>query len=280
MAGPQQYPGSALRLASALDDRTKRETLASTIPALLCHPDWETTAPLVLWMHGRTSRKEIDSGRYLRLIRAGIAVCAIDLPGHGDRYDESLQDAGGTARLLQAAQPEVDAAIEAVLNGPHGSMFDEKRLGIGGISAGGMVALRRLCEPHGFSCTAVEATTGWLEGLYFPEDESESGWPVEHDRSVVETIDPALHLDGFEPLPLLALHSESDELVPFVVQRTFLDRLRAHYEGRQADPAMIELVRWRDTGAPQEHLGFGRHAHEAKTIQVEFFARHLLDDQA
>jgi len=34
-------------------------------------------------MHGRTANKELDPGRYLRLIRAGIAVCAIDLPGHG-----------------------------------------------------------------------------------------------------------------------------------------------------------------------------------------------------
>lgn len=271
------YPGAALKLASALEERTKRETLAGTIPALIAHPDWQTPAPLVLWMHGRTSRKEIDSGRYLRLIRAGIAVCAIDLPGHGDRTDEALQSADGTVDMLTKARPEVDVAIDALLKGPHSAVFDGKRLGIGGISAGGMVTLRRLCEPHGFACAAVEATTGWLEGLYFPEGGGPDRWPVDHAREAVEAIDPMAHLDGFEPLPLLAMHSEADELVPFAVQQRFIERLREHYKAKGADPGMIELVTWPETGAPQEHLGFGRHAHEAKNTQVDFFKKHLLD---
>lgn len=274
MAGA--FPGAALKLASALEERTRRVTLAGGIPALVAHPDWEAPAPLVLWMHGRTSRKEIDSGRYLRLIRAGVGVCAIDLPGHGDRPDAALQTAEGTVDMLRLARPEVDVAIAALLEGEHGGVFDGARLGIGGISAGGMVALRRLCEPHGFSCAAVEATSGWLEGLYFPGDGGQSRWPVDHASDAVAEVDPSAHLDGFEPLPLLALHSEADELVPFAVQREFIDRLRKHYEARGADPAMIELVTWPQTGAPQEHLGFGRHAHEAKNIQVDFFKRHLL----
>ncbi len=273
MAG--SYPGAALKLASALEERTKREILAGTIPALIAHPDWQTPSPLVLWMHGRTSRKEIDSGRYLRLIRAGIGVCAIDLPGHGDRADETLQTASGTVEMLTRALPEVDIAIEALLQGPHASVFDGERLGIGGISAGGMVTLRRLCEPHGFACAAVEATSGWLEGLYFPED-GKSRWPVDHASEAVAAIDPSEHLDGFEPLPLMAMHSEADELVPFAVQERFIERLREHYEAKGADPGMIELVTWPETGAPQEHLGFGRHAHEAKNIQVDFYKKHLL----
>ena len=276
MAGAAQYPGSALRLARALDERTKRETLAGSVPALIAHPDWQTLAPLVLWMHGRTSRKEIDSGRYLRLIRAGIAVCAIDLPGHGERYKAQLQEPQGTVELLSSAQPEVDVVIDELFGGPHAPLLDRQRLGIGGISAGGMVALRRLCEPNGFSCAAVEATTGWLEGLYFPEDKSRTRWPVEHAREAVEPIDPMAHLDGFEPLPLLALHSEADELVPFSVQGRFIDSLREHYKARDAESEMIEMTTWAQTGAPQEHLGFGRYSNEAKNIMVDFFSRHLI----
>jgi len=274
MAG--SYPGAALKLASALEQRTKRETLAGGVPSIVAHPDWETPAPLVLWMHGRTSRKEIDSGRYLRLIRAGIAVCAIDLPGHGDRADDALQTASGTVEMLTRALPEVDMTIDALLQGPHASAFDSGRLGIGGISAGGMVTLRRLCEPHGFSCAAVEATSGWLEGLYFPDAGGQHRWPVDHSRHAVETIDPMASLEGFEPLPLLALHSEADELVPFAVQKRFLDQLCEHYETRGTDADMIEMTTWAETGAPQEHLGFGRHSNEAKNLQVDFFKKHLL----
>ncbi len=269
-----------MRLARALDERTKRETLAGDVPALIAHPDWETPSPLVLWMHGRTSRKEIDSGRYLRLIRAGIAVCAIDLPGHGDRYEQRLQEPQGTVDLIANARPEVDAVLESLLDGPHRAVLDRDRLGIGGISAGGMVTLRRLCAPHGFSCAVVEATTGWLEGLYFPEQADQRRWPVEHPREAVEAIDPMAHLDGFEPLPVLALHSEADELVPFQVQARFIDRLREHYQARGADPEMVELVTWPETGAPQEHLGFGRHSNEAKNRVVEFYSRHLIGAHA
>jgi hypothetical protein len=80
---------SALRAAS-------RSTRLSDhdVPALLAHPDWEggERVPLVLWMHGRTVTKEIDPGRYLRWIRAGIGACAVDLPGHGERFDAALQE--------------------------------------------------------------------------------------------------------------------------------------------------------------------------------------------
>lgn len=271
----QSYPGSALKLASALEERTKALTLDSRIPALLAHPDWESPAPLVLWMHGRTSRKEIDSGRYLRLIRAGIAVCAIDLPGHGDRFEAHLQTPDRTIDLLIAALEEVDCVVDALRRG-WGGVIDTQRLGIGGISAGGMVALRRLCEPHGFTCASVEATTGWLEKLYFPGEGASRPWPVAHAPYRVREIDPRAHLEGFAPIPLLALHSEADELVPFEGQRQFIEDLRAHYRARGADPGQIELMSWPETGAPQEHLGFGRFSNDAKNAQVGFFARHLL----
>lgn len=268
------FPASALKLASALEERTKVLTLQSRIPALVAHPDWQTPAPLVLWLHGRTSRKEIDSGRYLRLIRAGVAVCAIDLPGHGERYEAHLQSPERTLDLLIAALDEVDGVVEGLLR-EWGGLLDAGRLGIGGISAGGMVALRRLCEPHGFACASVEATTGWLENLYFPAQGTGRRWPVEHAPYRVREIDPRAHLDGFAPIPLLALHSEADEMVPFEGQRQFIEDLRAHYRARGADSGLVELLTWPSTGAPQEHLGFGRFSNDAKNAQVGFYARHL-----
>jgi len=73
------------RLPSSLASRAKSVRFGD-VPALLAHPDWETPAPVVLWMHGRTVSKELDPGRYLRWVRAGIAACAVDLPGHGERF--------------------------------------------------------------------------------------------------------------------------------------------------------------------------------------------------
>ena len=141
-----------------------------------------------------------------------------------------------------------------------------------------MVTLRRLCEPHSFRCAAVEGTTGWLDGLYFPShaEGEASSWGIEHDRSVVAALDASAHLDGFAPLPLLSLHSEADEIVPWPVQREFLDRLRAHYTAGGRDPSLIESTTWPETGAPSEHAGFGRVSNDAKNLQTEFLSRMLV----
>ncbi len=59
------------------------------------------------------------------------------------------------------------------------------------------------------------------------------------------------------------------------VQRRFVEALRGHYVSRGADPALIEFVTWPSTGAPDEHVGFGRVSNDAKNMQTAFLARHL-----
>lgn len=251
----------------ALAERT-RSARFGEVPVLLMHPDWDTTLPTVLWLHGRTANKELDPGRYLRWLRAGFAACAIDLPGHGERAIPGMQEPTATLDVLAQAVSEIDSVVEHLAAQQWGGVFDLDRLGIGGMSAGGMVTLRRLCDPHPFLCTAVEGTTGWLEGLYAGSH---------HAPERVRTVDPSAHLATFRPVPLLALHSEADELIDWSVQSRFLDMLRAHYRELGADPAAapIEQRTWPTTGAPQEHIGFGRFSNDAKNAQTDFFAKWL-----
>jgi fermentation-respiration switch protein FrsA (DUF1100 family) len=295
-------------------------SVEGTIPALVASPDWSRPVPMVLWLHGRTSYKELDPGRYLRWLRAGLGLCAIDLPGHGQRDDASpaLQKPTHTLDVLARAVSELDGVIaeltsdmfartHAIAGAGDGPAFDSHRVAIGGMSLGGMVTLRRLCEPHPFRCVAVEATTGWLMEMYHPGQESPVGqvgkgpdregeggsseartrageWvgmdrvdpPHPHAPDRIRPLDPMSNLGGWQPVPLLAVHSEADALVPWQAQRGFLDRLRAHYAERGADPALIESLTWPTTGAPQEHLGFGRFSNDAKNAQTAFLARHLL----
>lgn len=267
---------AAHRLPKYLDERARTLTLAG-VPALVSHPDWRAPAPVMLWMHGRTAYKELDPGRYMRWLRAGIACISIDLPGHGERYDASMHHPRRTMDILAGALGEVDAVLDDARTMPDAACFDFERMGIGGMSAGGMVALRRLCQPHAFRCAAVEGTTGWLEGLYFPSSGASgaSPWGIKHDRATVDAVDASAHLEGFAPLPLLSLHSEADEIVPWRVQREFLDRLRRHYTDRGADPSQIESTTWPQTGAPSEHAGFGRVSNDAKNLQTEFLSRTL-----
>jgi dienelactone hydrolase len=236
------------------------------VPAMLVHPSWEgeTAAPVVLWMHGRTVTKEIDPGRYLRWMRAGIGACAVDLPGHGERLDEALQQPERTLDVVKQMMDEIDPIVEALAAFPQ---FDPHRMAIGGMSAGGMAVIARLCREHPFRCASVEATTGsWSHqrrrAMFRNKSEDE-----------IAALDPIRHLDNWREVPFQALHTRADEWVTFEGQREFIDALRARYR----DPSRIEFITFDETGAPYEHAGFGRYAAEAKDQQRDFFRKWLVD---
>ena len=100
-----------------LRDRARWQRFGSSgVPALLAHPDWDTgeLVPVVIWMHGRTANKELDPGRYLRWIRAGIGVCAVDLPGHGERFDASQQEPEAALDVILQLQNNLDRVFPAL----------------------------------------------------------------------------------------------------------------------------------------------------------------------
>lgn len=247
MTPPTPPNPGPIKLPASLAQQARFTKLGSpAVPALLAHPDWRTPAPTVIWMHGRTVTKELDNGRYLRWIRGGIAACAIDLPGHGERLNTDLHRPERLASLVDAGVEEIDHVIESLADPAFAGVFDLDRLALGGMSAGGMITLRRLAQPHPFVCATVEATAG--------------------DSSTIP---------GWRPVPLLALHSEADRLAPAANMRGFTSALANHYERNGADRDLVKLVTWPTTGAPHEHNGFGRVANEAKNVQLEFLTRWL-----
>jgi dienelactone hydrolase len=247
--------------------RWQRLGPAPGVPVMLVHPQVDSgrLAPVVIWMHGRTVSKEIDPGRYLRWMRAGLGACAIDLPGHGERPDPELQLPERTLDVVRQVIREIDLIVDALrdLGG-----FDMDRMGIGGMSAGGMAALARLCRPHPFRCVSVEATTG--------------SWEHQRHRMMfkglgldeVNEFNPIKRLDGWREIPIQAIHGRHDEWVSIDGQREFLDALKRRYER----PELVELIEYERTGAPGEHAGFGRMASDAKDRQAAFYRRWLVGD--
>lgn len=220
----------------------------------------EGLEPLFVWLHGRTASKELDPGRYLRLMRSGIAVCALDLPGHGERHDEAMHDPAAVLGIIEQMVDEIDPVLED-LRGM--GIFDPDRIAIGGMSAGGIATLVRLCREHPFACAAVESTTG-NRAFGNAMDLFE---PV-----LLERMNAIDHLDGWREIPFLALHNRLDEWIDVTSQRTFIEALRARYE----HPELVEFHVYEEaTGAPFEHAGFGRFAADAKARQVDFLTRIL-----
>ena len=273
------------QLPQALARQTLFTRLADDVPVLLAHPDegWSdadaappSSRPTVIWMHGRTVNKELDPGRYLRWMRAGIATCAIDLPGHGERFDATYQAPDHTLMIVEQMASELDAVVDALDSPRFRGAFDTQNLAIGGMSAGGMVTLHRLTRPHPFRCAAVESTAGDFEAMRSTQESLNSPAHGFYVEERVRRLNPMAHMDEWRPVPLLALHSEKDEWVPVEAIRGFIDALRARYATALGDPNEIEFVTWPETGAPAEHAGFGRVANEAKIRQLEFLKTNLL----
>jgi pimeloyl-ACP methyl ester carboxylesterase len=238
--------------------------LGPDVPSLIVRPEGEALGgpnrkiPFLLWMHGRTATKELDPGRYLRLARAGIGSCAIDLPGHGARKTDEGQQPERILDHIEQAIQELDAVILGLASHD----FDLDRMAIGGMSMGGMVAIARLCQPHRFRAAIFEATSG--------------NWKAQHQRQFFDheataRLDPLSNLDSWREIPVLAVHSRLDEWVRHEGQAVFLDALRA----RADDPTIIESLDFDETGAPYEHLGFGRCSNAARTREIEFLTRWL-----
>ncbi len=237
------------------------------VPALVVHPAFAADgamhggpAPVLLWMHGRTASKELDPGRYLRLVRAGIASVALDLPGHGARFDEALQQPERTLEFVERMAGEIDGVVAAMAAT---EWFAMDRVAVGGMSAGGMATLIRLCAPHAFRAACVECTTGSF------------AW--QRHRAMFEPqraarLDPIRHLESWRAIPLLILHNTLDAWVAVEGQREFVDALKAR--GVAKDVSMHE---YGETGAPHEHSGFGRFAGDAKDRQTNFLVKHLRD---
>ena len=251
-------------LPQSLQALSESVRLGPDVPCLVVRPEGtplggsDRAVPFLFWMHGRTAFKELDPGRYLRLARAGIGSCAIDLPGHGERGSEAGMRAEAVLDNIERAALEIDDVVNAL--GRRG--FDLDRMAIGGMSMGGMVALVRLCRPHRFRAAILEATSG--------------NWRVQHQRQFfdhesADRLDPIAHLDRWREIPVLAVHSRGDEWVDFEGQSAFLDEVRR----RASRPEDVELMALEETGAPHEHLGFGRRTNEVKNRELEFLSRHL-----
>ena len=138
-------------------------------------------------------------------------------------------------------------------------------MAIGGMSAGGMAAMVRLCRPHPYAAALVECSTGswrWQQGRAM------------HDPARVGRLDPVSHLSDWRDIPFLALHNELDEWVPATGQREFVAALEARAEAT----GLVRMHVYGPTGAPNEHAGFGRFASDAKDRGTAFLQEFLHPD--
>jgi len=247
------------QLPSAVRERAILTTLGPA-PALVVLPDSASAPPpVLLWLHGRQANKEIDPGRALRLLRAGIGFIGVDLPGHGERAVDSYQTVEGTLQTILEMSAELDDVHAAIVGDLR---VDPEQIAIGGMSAGGMAAAHRLVTPHPYRGMLMEASTGnWAAQAHRPMFQPLS-------PEALQAQDPMARLSTWTPIPVLAQHSRLDEWIRFEGQCEFLEALRERNAGHP-----VELQAYDQTGAPKEHIGFGKFGAQAKDLCRDFLLR-------
>jgi len=237
------------------------EVEIGSVPCLLSCKD-DQPRPFIFWMHGRTADKELDPGRYLRYVRRGINVCAVDLPGHGDRFEAALQEPQQVLHVILQMAEEVDGVLSGLAE--HG-LFDLSKVAIGGMSAGGIATIQRLLRPHQFKVAVLEASTGDLSTM------RDMAICTGLNQEAFNEVNPMSRLEGWNDIPVISFHSKQDAWIPYIGQETFMRALKQ----KSSHPETIEFISFDKTGAPYEHIGFGRESAFVKEVQVEFVAKHL-----
>ena len=264
---PKWLAGIMLGMGTRFDSLPSRlrevstELVLGDVPCLLVRGS-EEPRPFLFWMHGRTADKELDPGRYLRYVRKGIHVCAVDLPGYGARCNAEMQDSSQALELILQMAGEIDGVLQRL--GQIGG-FDLNKAVLGGMSAGGMAAIQRLRVAHPFKAAVLEATTGDYEPM------RKMPLCLGLSEEAFHAINPIQHLAKWRDIPIIAFHSRHDEWIPFSGQESFIHALQK----KAAIPKQIEFVTFDRTGAPYEHVGFGRESAFVKELQVEFVLKCL-----
>ena len=235
------------------------EIVLGDVPCLLVRGN-NAPRPFLFWIHGRTADKELDPGRYLRYMRRGLNICAVDLPGHGGRFDAGMQDSSRSLEVILQMTSEIDGVLQGL---SHAGGFDLEKGVLGGMSAGGMAAIQRLRTEHPFKAAVLEATTGNYEPMRTMPLCVGLGDEAFHE------VNPIEHLETWKNIPIMAFHSRNDQWIPYGGQESFIHAL----QGRTSHPKQVEFVVFDHTGAPYEHVGFGRESAFVKELQVEFVTK-------
>jgi dienelactone hydrolase len=198
------------------------------VPGLFAAPPGRPEpGPAVVLLHGYRGRKEEMAGYAQGLLLAGYAVLLPDLPLHGERAlgpdgafeYPSYGDPSGVVRALQQASADLRAAA-AFLQGS--GWVDPARLGVGGVSLGGCLAILALATAGGCyrAGVSVVGTARWARLIAtssitpdIRDDLASLGLGPPELEALYRPVEPTERADTIHRLLMIA--GDQDPIVPF-----------------------------------------------------------------
>lgn len=187
--------------------------------------------PTIFFHHGFTSSKEIYSYFGYLLALVGYRVILPDAPLHGARAD------GNESRLLanfwQILQSNVDELGILQESFVSRGLADPARLGVGGVSMGGMVTMASLVRFPWIKVAACLMGSGYFNALsehLFPAYDVEDAAQREAFQRAHAPLlgwDIRGKTSQLAERPLFVWHGEEDDVVPFGESQRLRDEMKA-----------------------------------------------------
>lgn len=222
--------------------------------------------PCIIFYHGFTSSKLVYSYFAVALAQAGFRVIMPDAPEHGARFDgDETRRMARFWQILQGNFAEFAALKEALYQQ---GLIDNRRLGVGGASMGGMTALgimTQFPEVKSVACLMGSGYFSTLASRLFPPLTVTTPEQQATFDSIVAPLakwDVSGQLAQLASRPLFLWHGEEDDVVP--AAETL--RLQQALEKERLDEKLTCL--WE---AGVKH----RITPTALTATVSFFTSHL-----
>lgn len=220
------------------------------IPVLeFYNPEADQKLPLVLIMHGFSGRKEHCFSQSYQLAQRGYYAVSIDLYLHGEAGDGEFIPAQVSPRLDEVLACSMEYIERLVSFYAEDCIADGSRIGLLGLSLGGVVMYRYLPRRHSHVRAAVAQIAGaapfWSITIrkimqHYPEfGVTEAMVAVVEQRTSTEVF-----LEGVSDFPLLMQYGQADPIVPIEEVRRVYQQIKDRY----TRPELLELIEYPQIG--------------------------------
>ena len=258
-------------------ERVQFISAGSKLYANLYYPSktlsFQNKRPLVIYVHGMGSRRDLDIRALIELTKRGFFVASIDYQAHGESGGSifDIDKDTDTPALAQACSLLLDK-IENL------DIYKEKinpdQVGLLGHSLGGLIVLLNGALDNRFNVTVtwaglVDADMSKLEDI------------SEEDKKIYEKFHPKKLLDENHPKNLLVIQHVNDEILPYEKNAkyaheltdcklvTITEPLIGGAHNLHSDKVLIETINW------FEDVFFGS-KYKNGAIQITYRLNYLL----
>lgn len=230
----------------------------------------EESLPTVVYFHGYLGEKEGSLTPAYKMVEKGLRVILPDSKYHGER-NEKLSSREKDLVFWEIVLQNI-AELEIIKNHfVKKALTDEKRIGIGGTSMGGITTSAALAQYDWIKAAAVlmgtPKITSYAEQLIdiFNDSHEEkiAKSDVEEALQQLEPYDLSLHPEKLQQRPFMMWHGINDDLVPIELNDSFYQQIKANYTNEED----LSYIREQDR---MHHL-----SRLSMVSAAEWFSKHL-----